>query len=102
MPVQDKWRNMSVASGQGGPREKSRTPKPKAANPDAVAPATQLLSTAQASTAAPVARDAATVPSVDDSSKGLSDAKNTMYGNCFSYVSETLVYDERRWFLTIL
>lgn len=71
---------MSVASGQG-PREKSRQPKAKA-NPDATS---AQLSTAQTSTATPVARDAASGPTVDDSSKGLSDAKTaSMYDNVSS------------------
>ncbi|KAF3439631.1 hypothetical protein FNV43_RR17909 [Rhamnella rubrinervis] len=81
--LKDKWRNMSVASGQGGPREKSRTPKPKAANPDALAPAAQLATAQPLTAAAPVARDAAAIPTVDDSSKG--DAKNTLMSNAMIF-----------------
>lgn len=79
---------MSVASGQGGPREKSRTPKPKAANPDALSSATQLPTAQPLTAAASVARDAAATPTVDDSSKGLS-----MYDNCFLMYEKTYVYD---------
>ena len=64
---------MSCSANGQGPREKSRTVKAKA-NSDA--PATQV-STAPGPAAVPVVRDAAAVPSLDDSSKGSSDGKNS-------------------------
>ncbi|KAJ0090345.1 hypothetical protein Patl1_13502 [Pistacia atlantica] len=74
--LKDKWRNMSVSAGGPGPREKSRTPKPKAGSD---APAA-LLSTPQTSAAATAAvtasaPDASVDSTIDDSARSF--APNT-------------------------
>lgn len=70
--MQDKWRNLSVANGQG-PRDKSKTPKTKA-NP-AEAPATSLL-IAQTTASVPSCQDASTDVFMLDSSRPLPDGNN--------------------------
>ncbi|KAL0346716.1 UNVERIFIED_CONTAM: Telomere repeat-binding factor 4 [Sesamum calycinum] len=80
--LKDKWRNLSVASGQGA-RDKSKTPKAKI-NP-ADTPATPLL-TAQTST--PIAsssQDASTDVVMLDSSKPIPEGNNAAKYNAMIY-----------------
>ncbi|XP_042066384.1 telomere repeat-binding factor 4-like [Salvia splendens] len=70
--LKDKWRNLSVANGQG-PRDKSKTPKTKA--DPAEAPATPLP-IAQTTASVPSCQDASTDVVMLDSSRPLPDGNN--------------------------
>lgn len=71
--TQDKWRNLSVASGQGA-RDKSKTPKAKT-NP-ADAPATPLLTAQTSAPVAPSSQDASTDIVMLDSSRPIPEGNN--------------------------
>lgn len=90
---QDKWRNMSVSANGQGPREKSRTPKPKATT-DSPATAIPLAITwTPGSSAAAVVDPASTDVQMDDSSKCLLDGKTaSKYAAFFMLVSTVYTY----------
>ncbi|KAJ4708685.1 Telomere repeat-binding factor like [Melia azedarach] len=82
--LKDKWRNMSVSAGGQGPREKSRTPKPKAGDALAVP-----LSTPQTSALpAAVANDASTDPIVDDSARSSAPKYNALIFEALAALKE--------------
>lgn len=70
---QDKWRNLSVASGQG-PRDKSKATKAKA-NP-AEAPAAPLPVAQTSASVAPASKDASTDVVMQDSSRPSTEGIN--------------------------
>ncbi|KAL7133208.1 hypothetical protein ABFS83_12G124900 [Erythranthe nasuta] len=82
--LKDKWRNLSVANGQG-PRDKTKITKPKANPVDA--PATPLPAVAQPSTAvAPSSQDVVTTDVVMlDPSKPLPEGNNAAKYNAMIY-----------------
>ena len=69
LPLQDKWRNLSVSNGAQGSKEKSRVPKLKAL-PAPPAP------TATPQNAAPALQNAASDVTPPDASQNDQDAKN--------------------------
>ncbi|XP_065849057.1 single myb histone 4-like [Euphorbia lathyris] len=75
--LKDKWRNMSVSAGGQGPREKSRTPKPKVdsdSSVHALATAVSPIPVSNLQTSTSVTPVKAT-PVIDDSSKTVVDGK---------------------------
>ncbi|KAL6554934.1 hypothetical protein OROGR_006192 [Orobanche gracilis] len=79
--LKDKWRNLSVATGQG-PRDKSKIPKAKA-NP-ADAPATPL-SASQPSASITPSQEASTDIVMLDSSRSLPEGNNAAKYNAMIY-----------------
>ncbi|KAK6120397.1 hypothetical protein DH2020_045877 [Rehmannia glutinosa] len=73
--LKDKWRNLSVASGQG-PRDKSKTPKANANPPDTVTPATPLPTAQTSGSVTPSSQDASTDVVMLDSSRPLPEGNN--------------------------
>lgn len=71
--MQDKWRNLSVANGQG-PRDKSKTPKTKA-NP-VETPTTPLPIAQTSASIPPSSQDVSTDVVMLDSSKPLAEGNN--------------------------
>ncbi|KAM0020869.1 putative transcription factor MYB-HB-like family [Helianthus debilis subsp. tardiflorus] len=81
--LKDKWRNMSVSANGQGPREKSRTPKPKC-NTDS--PAMPLAIPQAHGPSPPVAVDpVSTDLNMDDGSKCLLDGKTASKYNAMIY-----------------
>ncbi|KAL0337261.1 UNVERIFIED_CONTAM: Telomere repeat-binding factor 4 [Sesamum calycinum] len=80
--LKDKWRNLSVANGQG-PRDKARTPKAKA-NP-ADAPATPLSITQTSASITPSSQDASSDVVMLDSSKPLPEGNNAAKYNAMVF-----------------
>ncbi|KAI3443609.1 hypothetical protein Pfo_000274 [Paulownia fortunei] len=80
--LKDKWRNLSVASGQG-PRDKSKTPKAKA-NP-ADTPATPLSTAQTSASVTPSSQDASTDVAMLDSSRPLPEGNNAAKYNAMIY-----------------
>ncbi|CAL0335037.1 unnamed protein product [Lupinus luteus] len=69
--LKDKWRNMNVSNGQGGPKDKSKTPKAILASASTPAPSSALvISSVPVSVAAPLC-----VVPVDDTSSNAEDSK---------------------------
>lgn len=71
--VQDKWRNLGVANGQG-PRDKLKPPKTK--GDPAEAPATPLPIAQTSTSIVPSSQDASTDVVMSDSSRPPSDGNN--------------------------
>ncbi|KAI3524754.1 hypothetical protein L1887_03418 [Cichorium endivia] len=91
--LKDKWRNMSVSANGQGPREKSRTPKPKT-NTDS--PATPLaIGWTTPGSSAPVVADpaASTDVQMEDSSKCLLDGKTASKYNAMIYEALSTLKD---------
>ncbi|KVH93984.1 Histone H1/H5 [Cynara cardunculus var. scolymus] len=89
--LKDKWRNMSVSANGQGPREKSRTPKPKV-NTDS--PATPLpIAQAPGSSALVVVDPASTDVLMDDSSQCVLDGKTTSKYNAMIYEALSTLKD---------
>ncbi|KAD7476884.1 hypothetical protein E3N88_00020 [Mikania micrantha] len=89
--LKDKWRNMSVSANGQGPREKSRTPKPKN-NIDS--PATPLAMTqAPGSSALVVVDPVSTDVHMDDASKCLLDGKTASKYNAMIYEALSTLKD---------
>ncbi|KAI3447163.1 hypothetical protein Pfo_003828 [Paulownia fortunei] len=80
--LKDKWRNLSVASGQG-PRDKSKTPKTKV-NP-ADAPATPLPIAQTSASVTPSSQDVSTDIVMFDSSRPLPEGNNAAKYNAMIY-----------------
>lgn len=80
--LKDKWRNLSVASGQG-PRDKSKTPKAKVNPVDA--PATPLPIAHSSASVAPSSQDASTDIVMLDSSRILPEGNNAAKYNVMIY-----------------
>lgn len=89
--LKDKWRNMSVSANGQGPREKSRTPKPKALTDS---PATPLAITQGPGSSAVVVCDpASTDVQMEDSSKCLLDGKTASKYNSMIYEALSTLKD---------
>ncbi|PIN22958.1 hypothetical protein CDL12_04310 [Handroanthus impetiginosus] len=80
--LKDKWRNLSVANGQG-PREKSKTPKAKGNPADTAATPLPIAKTSALVT--PSSQDASTDVVMLDSSKPLLEENNVSKYNAFIY-----------------
>ncbi|KAL2480106.1 Telomere repeat-binding factor 5 [Abeliophyllum distichum] len=80
--LKDKWRNLSVANGQGS-REKSKTPKAKA-NP-AESPATPLPNVQTPASATPLSQEASMDVIMLDSSRPLPEGNNASKYNSMIY-----------------
>ncbi|KAK1413848.1 hypothetical protein QVD17_29584 [Tagetes erecta] len=87
--LKDKWRNMSVAANGQGPREKSRTPKPKTDSP-----ATPLAIQQAPGSSPPVEVDPVTTDvHMDDASKCLLDGKTASKYNAMIYEALSTLKD---------
>ncbi|KAL2229115.1 UNVERIFIED_CONTAM: Single myb histone 4 [Sesamum indicum] len=80
--LKDKWRNLSVANGQG-PRDKARTPKAKANPTDS--PATPLPITQTSASVTPSSQDASSDVVMLDSSKPLPEGNNAAKYNAMIF-----------------
>ncbi|PIN22959.1 hypothetical protein CDL12_04311 [Handroanthus impetiginosus] len=80
--LKDKWRNLSVANGQG-PRDKSKTPKAKVSPADA--PATPVPIAQTSASVAPSSQDASTDVVMLDSSRPLPEGNNAAKYNAMIY-----------------
>ncbi|KAG8376174.1 hypothetical protein BUALT_Bualt09G0035800 [Buddleja alternifolia] len=80
--LKDKWRNLSVANGQG-PRDKSKTPKAKT-NPAEV-PATPMPLAQTSASVTPLSQDASTDVVMSDSSRPLPEGNNAAKYNAMIY-----------------
>ncbi|KAL3830002.1 hypothetical protein ACJIZ3_018804 [Penstemon smallii] len=80
--LKDKWRNLGVASGQG-PRDKSKTPKPKA-NP-AETPVTPLPVAQTAASVTPSSQDASVDVVMVDASRPLPEGNNAAKYNAIIF-----------------
>ncbi|KAK9060821.1 hypothetical protein SSX86_021527 [Deinandra increscens subsp. villosa] len=90
--LKDKWRNMSVSANGQGPREKSRTPKPKSVTDSPAAaqfPATPQL---PPGSSPPVVVDS-DVQHMDDASKCLLDGKTASKYNAMIYEALSTLKD---------
>lgn len=83
--LKDKWRNMSVSSGSQGPREKSRTLKPKAGSD---APAVPLSTPQTSALPAAVPLDASADPITDESARSSAPKYNTLIFEAISALKE--------------
>ncbi|WCJ42719.1 Telomere repeat-binding factor 4 [Euphorbia peplus] len=91
--LKDKWRNMSVSAGTQGPREKSRTPKPKTEPESSVPVAVPALAAAVSpvsvaslqTSASVVAAPVKLTPKVEDASKSATDGKNASKYNAMIF-----------------
>ncbi|KAI3525301.1 hypothetical protein L1887_03992 [Cichorium endivia] len=91
----DKWRNMSVSANGQGPREKSRTPKPKT-NTDSPATPMAIGWTTPGSSAPFVADSAASTDvQMEDSSKCLLDGKTASKYNTMIYEALSTMKDAK-------
>ncbi|KAL4589489.1 hypothetical protein LXL04_002396 [Taraxacum kok-saghyz] len=90
--LKDKWRNMSVSANGQGPREKSRTPKPKA-NTDSPATTPLAITWTPGTSATPAVDPASTDVQMDDSSKCLLDGKTASKYNTMIYEALSTLKD---------
>lgn len=91
--LKDKWRNLNVsANAQGGPRDKSRTPKPKA-NPELPITPVPCAPIAHASPT-PLLQDATDATAVDNA-KCLLDGKTVSKYNSMVYEALTTLKDPK-------
>ncbi|XP_044464196.1 telomere repeat-binding factor 4-like [Mangifera indica] len=90
--LKDKWRNMSVSAGLQGPREKSRTLKPKAGSDAPAAPLstpqTSTATTAVAATATAAVPDASVDSTIDDSARSCAPKYNALIFEAISTLKE--------------
>ncbi|XP_031255682.1 telomere repeat-binding factor 4-like [Pistacia vera] len=90
--LKDKWRNMSVSAGGQGPREKSRTPKPKAGSDAPAAPLSTPQTSAAATTATAAvtasAPDASVDSTIDDSARSCAPKYNALIFEAISTLKE--------------
>ncbi|CAI9286097.1 unnamed protein product [Lactuca saligna] len=91
--LKDKWRNMSVSANGQGPREKSRTPKPKAITDSPATAAPLAITWTPGSSAAAVVDPASTDVQMDDSSKCLLDGKTASKYNTMIYEALSTLKD---------
>ncbi|KAF1859345.1 hypothetical protein Lal_00009929 [Lupinus albus] len=89
--LKDKWRNLNVSNGQGGPKDKSRTSKPKAILASASTPAAS-------SALVPFTAPLSVVPApqsniVDDPSSNAEDSKNPPRYNALVFEALSAIKD---------